>query len=207
MPGKLIILGAGGHGRVVSEAAMASAAFDAIAFVDNTPGLVGQRVLGVPVVAATLDAELLDGAQLHVAIGDNATRKRVSEQFLQRGQAMATVRHPSAIISPSAQIGAGCAIMAAAIVQCGTRIGSGVILNTGAQIDHDGLIEDYCHISPGAVLTGNVTVGTESWIGAGATIRNGITVGPQIIVGIGAAVDRDLSGPGARFGGVPARLL
>lgn len=211
MSNTLIILGAGGHGRVAADAALASDEWAAVGFVDNTPGLAGTRIIGLPVLAATVEG-LADAAwaeaAVHVAIGDNATRRRVSETLAAQNHPLATIRHPSAVISPFARIEAGASVMAGAIIQPGAEIGEGAIINTGARIDHDCRIGTYAHISPGAVLAGNVSVGTGSWIGTGVAVRNGITIGDRLIIGVGAVVVADLSGsPRTRFVGVPAREL
>jgi len=211
MTDTLIILGAGGHGRVVADCALAEGKFSEIVFVDNTPGIVGTQVNGFPVIAASLDDLEADPAfekpRLHVAIGDNATRNKVSANLIAKGYHIASLRHPSAIIGSNVQVESGVVIMAGAIVQSGTQIGAGVVINTGAQVDHDGRIGAYSHVSPGAILAGHVTIGAQCWIGAGAVIRNGIRIGDHVTVGIGAAVTSNLVGEHDRFGGVPARKL
>lgn len=112
--------------------------------------------------------------------------------------------HPSAILSPSATIGAGTLIVAGSILNADARLGMGVILNTGASVDHDCEIGDFAHISPGARLAGGVRIGARSWIGIGAVVREGVTIGADVMVGAGAAVICDIA-DGTQVAGVPAK--
>jgi len=195
----LILIGAGGHGKVVADTAEACGYQD-IVFVDQR--WPEQQNNGRWPIVATVD-QIPDGLRF-CSIGNNAIRARIIEgQKLDAGPVLI---HPSAVISPSAQIGAGTLVVAGAIVNADTRIGVGVILNTGCSVDHDNIIEDFVHISPGAHLAGGVKIGTGSWIGIGAVIKEGVTIGRDVIVAAGAAVIRNVE-DGARIGGVPAVRL
>ena len=196
---RLLIIGAGGHGKVVAEAAEA-AGYAEIAFLDRD---YPERTMNGrwPIVGANAAQ---GGGVLFCAVGDNAGRARLfGEMALQDSP---VIIHPSAILSPSAVLGAGTLAGAGSFVMTDARIGRGVILNTGCSVDHDCVVEDFVHISPGARLAGGVHVGTGTWVGIGAVVREGVRIGRNAMIGAGAAVVRDIA-DGARVAGVPARAL
>ncbi|WP_296427260.1 acetyltransferase [Yoonia sp.] len=196
---RLVIVGAGGHGKVVADIA-ALCGYGQIVFVDDAWPNRTQNgcwpIVGCP--TATGDSGMF------CAVGDNAIRSELFEKLALAHSPK--LLHPSTIISPTAQIGAGTVAMATVVINADATIGRGVILNTGCSIDHDCAIADFAHISPGARLAGGVRVGARSWIGIGAVVREGITIGNDVIVGAGAAVVRDIK-DGAQVAGVPARQI
>lgn len=151
--------------------------------------------------------EALRDRDWFVALGDNNLRRRVQQQLAAAlGSAPVMARHPSAVVSARAMVGAGTLIAPLAAVNAGAVLGAGVICNTGAIIEHECLIGDYAHVAPGAVLAGNVTVGAGAFIGAGAAVRQGITIGDGALVGAGAVIVRDVPA-GERVVGNPQRIL
>jgi len=203
----LLILAAGGHAKVVAETALAAGAATHIAFLDDRPL---NPVLGWPVLGP-LEQALEPSIQEHfpaalVAIGHAATRLRWLTQLHSAGYELPLLIHPSAWVSPSAQIGPGSVVFAHATVQAQAVIGTGAILNTGCSVDHDAQLADGLHICPGARLAGEVHVGARSWIGIGATVIQQVRIGADVTVGAGAAVLRDLP-DGVTAVGVPARVL
>jgi sugar O-acyltransferase (sialic acid O-acetyltransferase NeuD family) len=129
------------------------------------------------------------GSQAVIAIGDNAVRKKISQDST---HSFINVIHPSALISNHAKVGNGCMILHRSIIQAGAKIGNHVIINTAAQIDHDCEIGNYVHIGPGSVLCGSITIGEGTLIGAGSVIRPGVRVGSWATVGSGAVVVKDI---------------
>ena len=208
----LLLLGAGGHARVVSETARATGRFSRIALLDdrcNGPGQLPDQ-LGWPVIgpfAAALDRQVRQqfSAAL-VAIGSAAVRLQWLARLAAAGYELPVVVHPTAWVSPSAQIGIGSVVFAQAAIQAQAVIGSGAILNTGCSVDHDARLGDGVHICPGARLAGEVQVGERSWIGIGASVIQQIRIGADVTVGAGAAVVRDLP-DGVTAVGVPALVL
>ncbi len=200
----LVILGAGGHGRVVADAALSQEPQRAVVATDRNPArCAGQLLPGVALQA--LEAALAGAdALVHVAIGDNTARQRESEALGVRR--LATIIHPHASVSPHAQIAQGCFIAAQAVVAPGARLGQGVIVNHGAVVDHDGQIGEYCHIAPGATLGGGVTLGAGVLAGSGSRILPGLSVCAGAVIGAGAVVHQSLSEPGV-YAGVPARRI
>jgi sugar O-acyltransferase (sialic acid O-acetyltransferase NeuD family) len=141
-----------------------------------------------------------------VAIGDNATRMRLSMGFSKLGMRQATVIHPSAVVSASAVLGAGTVVFASAVINPACVIGESCIVNTGALVDHDTSIGDGVHICPGVALAGNVSVGDMTWVGIGSCIIQGIHIGAHATVGAGAVVVRNVEA-GTTVVGNPARKI
>lgn len=202
MTRRLAILGAGGHARVVADAAEAAGwtvpgLFDRSAPPGDHPWL----VLGD---AEALFARAADFDGAVVAFGDNDVRLEWTLKLAARGLPLATVIHPTAWVSPRAKLGAGTVVLAQGVVGTGARLGRAVIVNTGASVDHDCILGDGVHVSPGARLAGGVTVGERSWIGIGAVVRESLTLGEAVRVGAGAAVVKPVES-GQTVVGVPAR--
>lgn len=203
----LWILGAGGHGRVVADAARASGRFADIVFFDDAPG--AGRICGAWAVRGDSAAFLGEGgAQVEriVAIGDNRRRDEVLVDCAARALRMGVVVHPAASVSVDARLGAGVFVAAGAVVAIGTDLGPGCIVNHGASVDHDCRLGRAVHVSPGARLGGGVHVGDRSWIGIGAAVRQGLRLGSDVLIGAGAAVVADVP-DNSRWAGNPARPL
>jgi sugar O-acyltransferase (sialic acid O-acetyltransferase NeuD family) len=209
---RFLVWGAGGHGRVVADVVRAAGGRVA-GFTDRDPALVGRpAVPGAPPVLLS-DEELLrelaeDGPRawdaLALGIGDNRARL---DAFRQAPAGLwPALAHPSAVLSPSATVGAGTVVMPLAVLNANARTGSAVIVNTGAVVEHDCRVGDGAHLSPRCVLAGGARVGEGAWVGAGATVLPGISVGAWAVVGAGAVVVRDVP-EGTVVAGVPARAL
>lgn len=197
---KLIIIGAGGHGRVCAEAASLSG-YKEIAFLDD------KNVEELPVVGTLNDIEKYTGEYcFFVAIGDNSLRKKILKNVKELGGELTSIIHPFSNVSKSAEIGEGTVIMAGAVINPGARICRGVIVNTCSSVDHDCVLKDFCHIGVGAHLAGTVIVGETSFVGAGTAVINNITIGDGVTVGAGAAVVKNLTETGT-YVGVPARKI
>lgn len=205
----LIILGAGGHARVIAETALAQGCFSQIAFLDDrVPQHFDQStVLGFPLLGPlkrVFEPSILQAfpAAL-VGIGHSATRLFWLEQLGRIGYKRPLLIHPMAWVSPSASLGHGTVVLAQATVQAEAKIGSGAILNTGCSVDHDVFLADGVHVCPGARLAGGVHVGLRSFIGIGACVIQQKSIGSDVIVGAGAAVVDNLP-DGITAVGVPA---
>jgi sugar O-acyltransferase (sialic acid O-acetyltransferase NeuD family) len=198
----LLIWGAGGHGLMVADVAQA-AGWRVSGFADRDPRLRGTEVGGLRVLCS--DSELIDGAtSVAFGIGDNAARLRSVDAVAD--ERCPSLVHPSAVVSGSAVLGHGTAVLPLAAVNAGARIARGCIVNTSAVIEHECRLGAGVHVSPGAVLAGRVTVGDRSWIGAGAVVIQGIRIGSDCIVGAGAVVIRDVA-DGETVVGNPARRI
>ncbi|MRT93421.1 acetyltransferase [Ancylomarina sp. 16SWW S1-10-2] len=179
-----LLYGGSGHAKVVVECIKANHG-NVMGFFDDNPELTGFK--DVPFLGAYRSENHTH--PLIVAIGDNRIRKRIVEQVR---ALFGSIQHPSASISPTAQIGEGTVIIRNAILQVDCKIGRHVILNTGSSVGHECTLSDFVHISPQATLCGNVKVGEGTQIGAGATVIPGIKIGSWGIIGAGAVIIRDV---------------
>ena len=196
---RLLIVGAGGHGRSVAEAVLAAGRYKLVGFVDDAaPGL--QHVWDLPVFGATADLaryrEHADAAV--VAIGNNRLREALQHTLYAAGFELATVVHSHAMVSPRAVIGAGCAIMAGAIVGTGAQLGAGVIVNCGAVIDHDGRVDDFGHLGVNAAMSGGSVLGRGAWMQAGSVLGYGAMIEAGKVLGPGEAVNKTINRNGIK---------
>jgi sugar O-acyltransferase (sialic acid O-acetyltransferase NeuD family) len=202
----LLVLGAGGHGRVVADAALAAGPWEAVCFVDDRPGLT--EALGFRVVGAMKDLDALASQYTDAvaAIGHAPSRLTLLQRCKHLGLRTPPIIHPSATVSRFAAIGDGSVVLAQAAINSGVVVGRACIINTGATVDHDCELRDGVHICPGANLAGNVHAGERAWIGIGSCVRQGVTIGADVMVGAGAAVVSNVE-PGLTVVGVPARPI
>ena len=205
MKNKLIIIGASGHGKVVADNAIKMNKWQSIAFLDDDQTI--KTSMGLEVIGTTADAfTYKDEADFFVAIGSNATREKIQEKLIAEGLNVVSLIHPSAVIGTDVEVGIGAAVMAGVVVNSSSRIGKGCIINTSASLDHDNVIEDYVHISPGVNIAGTVKVGKGSWIGIGSVVSNNVNICSGCKVGAGAVVVKDITEPGT-YVGVPVRKI
>lgn len=207
---RIVVVGAGGHARVVADVIRLTGAFELHGFLDTEnaerrgEAYEGSHVLGGHEIIAELKRDGV--AHAAVAIGDNHARLRIGGELEQLGFVLPALAHPAATIAANVHLGAGCVVFAGAIINPATRIGRLAIINTAASVDHDCTIGDGAHIGPGVHLAGWVTVEEAALVGVGAAVRPRISIGRDAIVGAGAAVIGDVA-PGTTVAGVPARIL
>jgi sugar O-acyltransferase (sialic acid O-acetyltransferase NeuD family) len=201
----VMILGAGGHARVVLYILEASGR-QAAAVVGRVPEL-GTGFGDVPVIASDDEALLRAkeaGLSFIVAVGDNERRRALYERFLSEGIPANCAAHPTAVVGSRAAYGSGTVVGAMAVIAPDARVGVNAIINTGAIVEHDCLIGDHAHIAPGVRMGGQVRVGDGALIGMGAVLLPGVRVAPAAIVGAGAVVVEEVP-EATTVVGVPAR--
>jgi sugar O-acyltransferase (sialic acid O-acetyltransferase NeuD family) len=196
----VVLVGAGGHAKVVL-ATLRACGCEVAFVVDDDTAKQGTEWLGLPVVAPE---GRLGSAPAILGIGNNEQRARFARRFESTTWAQAV--HPRAFVDPTASIGAGTVVFAGAVVQAGARIGRHAIVNTGATVDHDCVVGDFVHVCPGVHLAGGVVVGEGAFLGIGSVAKPAVHIGAWSIVGAGAAVVQDLE-PHAKAVGVPARRI
>lgn len=207
-----VVIGGGGHARVLIDAIKAAHPHANLAVVDADASRAGSSLLGVPIVGNDdILAELVRNGTRQFVIGvagvrDNGPRARLFERARELGLEPITVIHPGASVSQYATVGAGCQIFAGAIVNACATLGVNVVVNTGAIVEHDCIVDDHAHVATGARLAGAVHVEALAHIGAGSVVRQLLRVGRAAVVGAGAAVVKDVR-PSAVVAGVPAKEL
>ncbi len=202
----LLLYGAGGHGKVVADAAEKEGLYMLAGFLDDRAS---GTAFDLPVLGTVHDAAALHAKGIAVgivSIGHASARKTGQEALRAAGFTMGVVTHPSAQVARGAVIGAGSVLLPGAIVGPDAVVGEGCIINTGASIDHDCVLGDYVHIAPGARLAGHVTVGAGSHIGIGSAVKEGVSIGKNVLVGAGSVVLKDLPDDCVAYG-VPAALV
>ena len=201
MKNRLVIVGAGGHGKVVADNALRNGYTD-IYFADDyrTEDCMGFPVLGGMSELAAFDDGRTD---FIIGIGSNAVRESIAQQHRVN---WVSLIHPSAQIASHVSIGAGTVVMAGAVINACANVGKHCIINSGAIVEHDNHSADYVHISPRAALGGTVTIGPRTHVGIGAVVKNNIDICKDCIIGAGAVVVNNTTIAGTYIG-VPAKKI
>lgn len=200
---RIVIVGAGGHGKVVADTILLLNRFEELCFIDEAIYLRGQNIFNIQIIGG-LENIRQQTDRVHVAIGSNSIRSKMLA--LLQSHNLYSVVHPRASISSRSCYGAGSFIAAMAVIGPNATLGAGVIVNHGAIVDHDCEVGDYSHIAPCASLGGGVSIGSNVLIGAGARILPGIRIGAGSIIGAGAVVTKDMAS-GITAIGVPANSI
>ena len=195
----LIIIGGGGHAKVLADLAM-STGHNVIGFLDDNEKVA--EMLGLKRIGTVADCEkYADKARFVIGIGNNKTRKEIFEKY---DLEYVTLIHPSAIISKTVKVGEGTVVLAGAIINADAKIGKQSIINTGAVVEHDCVIGEFTMVAPRATVCGFTKVGNSCWLGAGSVVNNVIKICDDVVVGSGAAVVKNIEEAGTYIG-VPAR--
>lgn len=177
MSKRIVLIGAGGHGRSVAEAILLLGQDELVGFVDDG-GDANAKVWTYPILGRTdsLHALRTSADAVVVAIGNNAVREKLHAQVREAGFELLTVIHPAAFVSPTATLGAGCAVMAGALVGTEAQLGEGVIVNCGATVDHHCKVESFGHLGVNACMAGGSVLGHRAWMQAGSALGYGVKV-------------------------------
>lgn len=190
---KVIIIGAGGHGRVIGDIVHANGD-KFLGFIDDD---LCKNVLG-----SISDYDKYSDAEFIIGIGNAEIREKISDIPVK----WYTAIHPSAIVPPTAVIEEGTAVMPNSVINADSTIGRHSIINSSAVVEHDNKIDDFVHIYVGAKLGGNVSIGKKTWVGIGATVINNISICENCMIGAGAVVVRSIDERG-KYVGVQARAI
>lgn len=203
MSEQVIVIGAGGHGKVIADIVLKCGDM-MLGFLDDNAALQSE-VVGIPVLGKISCYEHYPNASFVIAIGNSVARERIAQQL--SNVRWYTAIHPMAVISDlNTHIGEGSVLMANAVVNPSARIGKHCIINTAAVVEHDNTIGDFAHVSVGAKLGGTVSIGSHAWIGISATVSNNVSVCDYCFIGAGAVVVRDIKESGT-YAGIPARKI
>ena len=203
---RIIMLGDGGHSKVIQSMISRLPDYRMIAILDDKYESIftDAYILYGPI--ETLKTIIDEECRLVLAIGDNQTRKQIAEALGLPLKQYATIIDPSAVISKSCLIGHGTVIMPNTVMNANAAVGNHCIINSGAVVEHDSAVAHFSHISPNATLTGNVTIGEGVQVGAGATIIPGVEIGKWSIVGAGSTLIRPLPSY-CKAVGSPAKII
>lgn len=205
---KLVLVGGGGHCRVVLAQIRELGKFEVIGVIDKKDSI----SLDLPVVGEDSNLADIYDSGIHLAlitvgsIGDNVKRERLFRLVREKGFGLPVIVSPTAVVDETVTIGTGTVIMPGSIVNVNTSIGENTIINSGAIVEHDCRIGSHCHIAPGACLSGGVQIGDLSFIGAGGTIIQNIKVGKGVTIGAGSVVIDDVPDNSVSAGN-PARII
>jgi sugar O-acyltransferase (sialic acid O-acetyltransferase NeuD family) len=200
----ILILGAGGHGKVVADI-LCCAGEPVLGFLDDDPATWGATRLGLPVLGGIATFREHAPGGLILGMGSIAARRKIVG--LLGGEARGlwcNAIHPRAIVARSVQLGNGIAVMAGVVVNPDAALGDHSVVNTGATVDHDCTIGAYAHVGPGAHLAGSVRVGRAVFVGIGASVTQGLAIGDGAIIGAGSVVIDPVPAH-ATVKGIPAR--
>lgn len=209
----LVILGAGGHAKVLlSLAQMLGLTIQGICAPELREQGIGEW-RGCKVLGGDEALEMLDPGSVGLVNGigqlvGSAGRRNVYERLAAKGFHFPALKHPAAWVDASVVLDDGSQVMAGAIIQADAFIGINSIINTRASVDHDCHIGSHVHIAPAATLCGNVRVGDRAFVACNAAVIQGINVGNDAVVGAGAVLVRDLPAHNIMFSSrAPSRFV
>lgn len=197
----ILIIGAGGHAKVVADIVQLLR-IPLQGFLDDNPDLWDSQLTGLPVLGGTDAFSRYKPDGLVHGIGENHIRRSIAERLA--SELWVSIVHPSATVATSVQIGSGTVVAGGAVINPHVYIGTHCIINTAATVDHDCQIGNYVHVAPGVNLAGGVTVGDATLIGIGASVIPYRSIGANVVIGAGAVVVDDIP-DGVTAVGVPAR--
>ena len=186
----LLIIGSGGHARIVSEVALLSK-YHVKGIIDLEFKKEKKETINfIPVIGNleklnTFEKSKID---LFLAIGDCKNRKKYYNILKKKGYNFINLFHPTSIISKTASIGNGVLINSGSIINSNATIKDNVIINTGSIIEHEVIISNHCHCGPGSIVSGRVTIEDTVFIGAGAKIINNIKISSNSVIGAGSVI-------------------
>ena len=204
---KVIIIGASGHAMVIADI-IKSSGDEIVGFLDDNQEIQGNIIFEDKKVLGTTKEEDINKYKDYyfiIGIGNNRVRKFISNKY--PNLKWYTAIHPNSIIGSNVSINEGTAIMAGTVINTGTVVGKHCIVNTSSSLDHDNILEDFVHVSPGSHLAGTVKISEGTWICAGVTIINNITIGKNNVIGAGATVIKNIEEENCTFIGVPVKKL
>jgi len=207
---KIVLIGGGGHCKVVISILKKLDTFEIVSIVDNYKS--ESFISGIKIIGTDDDLKDIykNGTQYALitvgSVKDNTKRYKLFNMVKEIGFKFPVIISPEAIVDKSLKIDEGTVIMPGSIINIDSSIGKNCIINTGAVIEHDCKIGDHCHIAPGVHISGAVNIGKLSFIGIGATMIQGIKIGKNVTIGAGSVVIKDISDNVIALGN-PAKII
>jgi sugar O-acyltransferase (sialic acid O-acetyltransferase NeuD family) len=204
-----IVIGAGGHCRVVLSLLALFDEKEVIGILDLQERLAGEVIMGSPVIGSTSCLETFHNRMnldVYLAIGDNTLRRTWWEKAKGLGLTLPNLISPHAIVDSTAHLGEANVICARAFIGPKATLGSNNLINTAAILEHETRIGSHCHFAPSSTVSGRSKIGDGTFIGAGATVIDNIEVAAGIMIGAGATLVSNINENGGTYVGVPARL-
>jgi len=193
---KIILIGGGGHCKVVISILKKLDTFEIVSIVDNYKS--ESFISGIKIIGTDDDLKDIYKSGVHNAlitvgsVKDNTKRYKLFNMVKEIGFKFPVIISHKAVVDESVKIEEGSVIMPGGIINIDSSIGKNCIINTSAIIEHDCAIGDHCHIAPGVHISGAVNIGKLSFIGIGAIIIQGIKIGKNVIIGAGSVVIKDI---------------
>jgi sugar O-acyltransferase (sialic acid O-acetyltransferase NeuD family) len=189
---KIIVIGGGGHAKVLISIIKKNADFEVIGYTDmeDKGQLLGVLYLGNDEIIPNI---LASNKELYAAMGVgsvnvNGYREKVYLAIKSYGIDFPVIVSKDAVVNEDVELGEGTVVFDGAVVNSGSRIGTGAIINTNSTVEHDCVIGDFTHVAPGSTLCGEVKVGRNCMIGAGSTVIQSITIPANRLVRAGSVV-------------------
>ena len=204
---KIIIIGSGGHSRVIvdtlEQLGLAIHGIVDLNYKDEKEKIFGYEIIGDISVLESLNP---NDYNVVLAIGENNKREEYFLRIENYGFSIASIIHPTAVLSKKVNIGNGVFINAGAIINAGVEIGDNTIINTGSIIEHEVKIKENCHICPGVKIAGRVIIGKNTFVGIGTSIIDYITIDESATIGAGSVIIKNVE-KYSKVAGVPGREL
>jgi len=207
---KIVLIGGGGHCKVVISILKKLDKFEIAGIVDNYK--VGSLISGVKIIGTDDNLRDIYKSGIHCALitvgstKDNTKRYKLFNIVREIGYEFPVIISPEAIVDESVKLDEGTVIMPGSIINIDSSIGKNCIINTGAIIEHDCKIENHCHIAPGVHISGAINLGELSFVGIGATIIQGIKIGENVTIGAGSVIIKDIPDNVIALGN-PAKII
>jgi UDP-perosamine 4-acetyltransferase len=209
----IILLGAGGHSRVIIDIIkMYYSELYIVGILDKDPIKRGLQMDGITVIGSDeklSELKSIGTETAFISVGllyNFKPRMDIYIHLKDMGFKVPNLVHGKSVVSKGIEMGTGNAVLALSVINAGSRIGDNCIINTGSIVEHEALIGDNVHIAPGCVISGGVKIGSNTLIGAGSTVIQGIKIGSNSIVGAGSVVTKDIPSF-SKVAGVPARMI
>lgn len=207
---KIVLLGGGGHCKVVVDLLRKLGGYEIVGIVDNKQSLSdlsGAAVIGDDAKLADVFASGCQQAFIAVgSIGDPTVRIKLAKMLKETGFTLPVLVHPSAVVAENVELQEGALVCAGVVIGPGASIGANAIINTKASVDHDCRIGDFVHLAPGVTISADVIVGDNSHIGVGASVIQNINIGTGVLIGAGGVVVRDVRAR-AKAVGIPCKVV